>query len=148
MDQPSAESMLRALDRFVGEWTMAASPPGGPPWPGSGHVHFEWMDGEDFLLQRWLVDMPEAPNGSAIIGVDSAHGTYVQLYSDERRVYRIYTMGLDGDVWTLRRDGPPFSQRFTGTFSADGATITGRWELAEEGEDWRTDFDLVYTCVA
>ena len=37
MDQPRADSMLRELDRFVGEWTMTAGPPGGPQWPGEAH---------------------------------------------------------------------------------------------------------------
>ena len=148
MGQPTAEAVLRALDRFVGEWTMVAGPPGGPPWPGAGHVRFEWMAGGTFLLQRWTVDNPDAPDGTAIIGCDAANGTYTQLYSDERGVCRVYEMRLEGDVWTLQRAGVPFAQRFTGTFSADGATITGRWELAHEGEDWETDFELVYTRIA
>ena len=57
-------------------------------------------------------------------------------------------MGLRGGEWTLRREGPPFAQRFHGTFSADGRTITGRWELQEPGEEWQTDFDATYTRVA
>jgi hypothetical protein len=145
MDQPTAETMLRALDRFVGEWTMAATPPGGPPWPGAGRVRFAWLDGGAFLLQRWTVDLPEAPDGTAIIGCDAANGAYVQLYADERGVCRVYEMRLDGDAWTLRRAGAPFAQRFTGAFSADGATIIGRWELAQDGEEWQTDFDVTYT---
>ena len=67
VDQPTADSMLRALDRFVGEWTMAAAPPGGPPRPGGARVRFEWLDGGAFLVQRWSVELPEAPDGTAII---------------------------------------------------------------------------------
>jgi hypothetical protein len=137
--------MLRQLDPFVGEWAMEAAPPGGPPWPGAGRMHFAWLDGGRFLVQRWTVDMPEAPDGTAIIGCDAANGTYYQLYSDERGVCRVYEMGLRGCEWTLRRAGKPFAQRFTGTFSEDGRTITGRWELAEDGQNWRIDFDLTYT---
>lgn len=37
----------------------------------------------------------------------------------------------------------PFSQRFSATFSDDGNTITGRWEIAEDGTDYATDFDLI-----
>ena len=148
MNQATAGDMLKALDRFVGEWTMAAAPPGGPAWPGEGRVRFEWLAGGAFLSQRWTVDLPEAPNGSAIIGCDAANGTYVQLYSDERGVCRVYAMGLHDGAWTLRRDGEPFAQRFTGTFSDDGATIRGRWELAEDGGDWKPDFDVTYTRVA
>jgi hypothetical protein len=147
MDQPTAETMLRALGRFVGEWTMAAGPPGGPPWSGAARVWFEWLPGEVFLRQRWTVDHPDAPDGTAIIGCDAANGAYTQLYADERGVCRVYEMRLDGDVWTLRRTGAPFAQRFTGTFSAGDAAITGRWELAREGADWATDFEVVYTRV-
>jgi hypothetical protein len=49
-------------------------------------------------------------------------------------------------VWKLWRDGRPFSQRFTGTFSEDGRTIAGRWEMQEDGQ-WKTDFELTYTKV-
>ena len=57
-------------------------------------------------------------------------------------------MGLRGEKRTLQREGPPFAQRFHGTFSADGGTITGRWELREPGEGWKTDFEVTYTRVA
>ncbi len=56
-------------------------------------------------------------------------------------------MSLADGVWKLWRNGQPFSQRFTGTFSADAKTITGRWETADDGKTWRTDFDLTYTKV-
>ena len=153
MDKDNTESMLEELDRFIGEWTMTAGPPGGPPWPGEARVRFEWLDGRAFLVERWTLaaaGLPEGTptSGTSILGCDAAHGTYFQLYYDDRGVHRVYEMGLRGGEWTLRRAAPPFAQRFTGTFSADGATITGRWELAREGEDWETDFDLVYTRIA
>lgn len=153
MDQPTAEATLRALDRFVGDWEMVATPPGGPPWPGCARVTFAWLDGGAFLVQRWQLDAPELPEGTlrrgtAVIGCDAANGGYIQLYSDDRGVCRVYEMGLRGDAWTLQRSGAPFAQRFTGRFATDSATITGRWELAEDGATWRTDFDVTYTRVA
>ena len=45
-------------------------------------------------------------------------------------------MSIGGGVWKLWREGPPFGQRFTGTFSEDGNTINGRWEIAEDGENY------------
>jgi hypothetical protein len=148
MDQPTAESMLKELDGFVGEWTME----GTPPWQGKARVRFEWLGGGALLAQRWTLDLAGAPegvptSGTSIVGCDAANGTYVQLYSDDRGVCRVYEMGLRDGVWTLRRTGAPFAQRFTGRFSDDGKTITGRWELAEHGMDWRTDFDVTYTRV-
>lgn len=147
MDQPTAEAMLRQLDKFVGEWTLEATPPGGPPWSGGGRAWYAWHDSGMFLIERSTVELPEAPDGTAIIGCDAANGTYTQLYSDERGVCRVYQMSLSGNTWKLWREGAPFAQRFTGTFSDDGNTITGRWEVMEEGKPWRTDFDLTFTRV-
>jgi hypothetical protein len=68
----------------------------------------------------------------------------MQLYSDERGVCRIYEMTIGNGEWKLWREGEPFSQRFTATFGDDGNTITGRWEIAEDGINYATDFDLIY----
>jgi hypothetical protein len=99
------------------------------------------------LVERWHVDLPEAPDGVAVIGCDGTSDTYTQLYTDERDVQRIYKMSLGDGVWKLWRDGERFSQRFTGRFSASGKRIDGRWEIAEDGTTWKTDFDLTYTKV-
>ena len=50
-------------------------------------------------------------------------------------------------VWELWRDSPNLSQCFTGTFSDDGKTITGRWERSSDGSNWEHDFDLTYVKV-
>jgi hypothetical protein len=34
--------------------------------------------------------------------------------------------------------------RALATFSDDGNTITGRWEIADDGTNYTTDFDLIY----
>jgi hypothetical protein len=53
-------------------------------------------------------------------------------------------MSIGNGEWKLWREGEQFAQRYTGTFSDDGNTITGRWEIAEDGTKYRTDFDLIY----
>jgi hypothetical protein len=162
MEQPRRDPALERLDALVGEWSTEARPPGGPPWPGGGRATFEWLEGRRFLIERMTVDLPEAPDGIAIIGLKDAPAdadavsdepgdageAYRQHYFDSRGVHRIYEMTLSDGVWKLWRDSPdPFPQRFTGTFSDDGKTITGRWEKAEDGTTWVTDFDLTYTKV-
>jgi hypothetical protein len=147
MGESTDTAARERLQALVGEWTTVAEPPGGPPWLGEGRVVFTWLDDAPLLIERWHVDLPEAPDGVAVIGCDGMNGSYYQLYTDDRDVQRIYAMSLDGGVWKLWRDGSPFSQRFTGTFSDDGTSIAGRWEIAEDGSTWRTDFDLTYTKV-
>jgi hypothetical protein len=53
-------------------------------------------------------------------------------------------MSIGNGEWKLWREGEPLSQRFTATLSDDGNTITGRWEIAEDGTNYTTDFDLIY----
>jgi hypothetical protein len=52
-------------------------------------------------------------------------------------------MSIGDGEWKLWREGEPFAQRFTAQISDDGDTIEGRWEL-NEGDGWKTDFDLTY----
>jgi hypothetical protein len=138
---------MRALDPLVGEWTMEAGPPDGPAWEGEARVSFEWL-GDAYLIERWTVEQPEAPDGIAVIGPDESGESFVQHYFDSRGVARVYSMSLEEGVWKLWRDGEEFSQRFSGTFSDDGQRIDGRWEIAHDGENWETDFDLTYIKVS
>jgi hypothetical protein len=144
VDQPTADEALRRLDPAVGAWTLEARPPDGEPWPGGGRSTFECHPSGAYLVQRTIVELPEVPDSISIIGCDGASGTYVQLYSDERGVSRVYEMSIGDGEWTLWRTGEPFAQRFSATFSEDGNTILGRWEMSEDGVDYVTDFDLVY----
>jgi hypothetical protein len=118
--------------------------------------NLEWASGGAFLLQRveLLVDravVPHdaAPDSIAIIGPAADRSAYLQHYFDARGVARVYQMTLDARTWTLTRttaDFTPlnFSQRYTGTISEDGQTITGYWESAANDDEWQKDFDLIY----
>ena len=144
MNQPTADEALRKLDPLVGAWTLEARPPGGEAWPGGGRSTFEWHPSGAYLVQHTVIELPEAPDSLSIIGCDGASGTFTQLYSDERGVSRVYEMSIGDGEWKLWRTGAPFSQRFNATFSEDGNTILGRWEMSEDGVDYVSDFDLVY----
>ena len=146
MDQPTAEHALAELEPLIGEWTLEATPPGGEPWPGEAGATFEWHDSRAFVVERSWVEMPEAPDAVCIIGCDAAKGTYYQLYSDDRGVCRVYEMSIGNGELKLWREGPPFAHRFTARLE-DGDTIVGRWEYAEDGISFQTDFDLVFNRV-
>lgn len=153
---------LARLDVFIGGWSMEARFPGPEPagaavgqagsQAGGGPVvrsWFEWaLDGQ-FLLQRAEAPIPDAPDSLAIVAAGPRDGGYTQHYYDSRGVVRLYAMSFDGGAWTLTREAPDFSpldfgQRFTGTFSADGNTITGAWEKRFDGGEWEHDFALIY----
>ena len=93
---------------------------------------------------------PDAPDGIALIGIDSTEGTLVQHYFDSRGVAPLYEMGFTDGVWTLLRiaENPDFSQRFTGRFDETGKSIAGHWEISDDqGSSWSSDFGLTYTRV-
>jgi hypothetical protein len=135
---------LQRLDPLIGEWSVEAISPEGEPWLGEARVTFEWHDPRAHVVERSIVDAPEAPSGISIVGCDAANGTYYQLYSDERGVCRVYEMSIGDGEWRLWRRGAPFPQRFTGRFEDGGNTIVGRWEKAEDGANYETDFGLIY----
>jgi len=141
---------LKRLEPFIGEWSLEMVMPGQDAMPDIGaRVSFEWMPGELWLVQRWKVPIPEAPDGIAIIGQGEGPGGLLQHYFDQRGVARVYEMAFEGGVWTLQRikaDFSPFefAQRFTGTFSEDGARIDGTWEIAHDKQTWAIDFGLNY----
>jgi len=144
------------LEPLIGEWSMAMVMPGKEipkELPDVGaRVIFEWMGDKAFVLERWTVPIPEAPDGLAVIGWDEGRRTFLQHYFDERGVARVYEMSLADGVWRLTRTKPDFSpfdfsQRFTGTLTGDGKRIDGTWEIAHDQKTWAKDFDLIYTRV-
>ena len=146
-----------ALEPLIGEWSMAMVMPGEKTpekLPDIGaRVKFEWLGNRAFVVERWTVPVPEAPDGLAVIGWDEGRGTFLQHYFDTRTVARIYEMSFEKGVWTLERTKPDFSpyefsQRFTGTLSKDGKRIDGTWEIANDKKTWEKDFDLIYTRIS
>lgn len=142
---------LTRLGALTGRWEMEASfdagffGEGSPPATGrGGSTTFEWLDGEFFLIQRFVSGHPAAPSGIAIIGPGTVPDSFTQHYYDSRGVTREYQMTLDGGVWELWRAAPGFWQRYRGVFSGDGTTITGAWEASADGREWQHDFGLTY----
>ena len=142
-------SSLETLQPLVGTWDVSVTFPGAEP-AGGATTEFEFMEGGRFLVQRWTVPVPEAPDGIAVIGYDEGRATLLQHYFDTRGVARVYEMGFEDGLWTLERTTPDFSelgfwQRFEGRLSDDGNVITGAWQICHDEATWEHDFDMTYT---
>jgi hypothetical protein len=143
------DKRLERLEAFVGEWRVEAPAfPLPPEIADAARMSFEWTLGGAYLLQRSSIPVPEAPDSLSVIAPDGGDG-YTQHYFDSRGIVRIYAMTFDGRDWTLERRAPdfsplPFHQRWVGQLSADGNTISGRWEASPDGNDWELDFELAY----
>jgi Protein of unknown function (DUF1579) len=98
---------------------------------------YEWLPGGFALLHS--VDArvgDEKVEGAEIIGWDPARGAYVTQYfgSDGPSAYEASLAEEDGRLtWSMRSA----ADRFSGTFSDDGDTISGRWEQLDGDGSWR-----------
>ena len=142
---------LDQLAPLLGEWNMEITSVSSFKDPSAvvrGHSSFTWLESGAFLIQRSEIPNSDFPTSTSVMGPDDEAGTYRMLYYDSCGVSRIYRMTFSGGIWTLWRDFPGFSQRFHGTFSEDGRTITAYWEKSTDSTNWEHDFDLAYTRVS
>ena len=135
---------LEELEPLVGEWATEVELPGAS---GAirGRTTFSWLEGGGYLIQRATMEDPNFPTGVMVIGPDLRGERVVQHYFDSRGVARVYDISLEDGVLRVWRDDSDFAQRYTGTFSADGTTVSGAWEICDDGETWAHDFALTYT---
>ena len=96
---------LQSLEPFLGTWTLEPILPGAPPTDIRGHVTFEWLSGGGFLVERWEVPVPDAPNGLAVIGF---HQRPQKVSPAPLRFSRGCTRLRDG---LRRRDMDPLAHR-------------------------------------
>ena len=143
-------SALDELTPSIGEWNIEITSMSfheDTSAVARGQSSFDWLEGGAFLVQHSEIPDSNFPTSTSVIGPDDEAGTYRMLYYDSRGVSRIYRMTFSGGIWTLWRDFPGFSQRFHGTFSEDGKTVSAYWEKSTDGSNWEHDFDLTYTKV-
>lgn len=136
------------LEALVGEWHTTGrtrSTPSAPSVEIDATDVYEWLPGRSGLLHRVDARMgEERVEGAEIIGYDPSRGAYVTLYfgSDGTNGYEASLTEEDGAVhWRMHSE----RDRFRGTFSDDGATITGHWELLDEDGNWHPWMDLQLT---
>jgi hypothetical protein len=135
-------AQLELLRALAGTWTTEGAHSLLPDAAIHGETTFEWLDGERFLVMRSHYDHPEIPDAITVTGVVDEQLT--MHYFDSRGVHRVYSVEMSADTWRFWRDDPGFSQEFTGTFSEDGDTITGRGRSSRDGAKWDDDVALTY----
>jgi hypothetical protein len=144
---------LQHLKRLVGTWTTEGTHPARPGLVIRGTSTFEWLEGEQFLIQRARTDQPEFPASLTVTGfVDRDRdepakdddATMAMHYYDSRGVFRTFKAAIDDKVWRMWNDSPGFAQRFTGTFADGGSTIVFVTQLCRDGSTWKDDLELTY----
>jgi hypothetical protein len=144
-DKPGSEH--EALAALVGRWRTSGRTLETAEAPATIEAvdTYEWLPGRFALLHE--VDArvgEERVEGAEIIGWDPARHSYVTQYfgSDGPNAYEASLRHEDGVlVWRMRSA----TDRFTGTFSDDGNTIAGHWELLDARGSWRPWMDITLT---
>jgi hypothetical protein len=142
MAESTRNPQLEPMNGLVGAWTVEATHPAYPSLVVAGVSTFEWLEGERFLIQRSRNEHPDFPDSIGILGAfDEALALH---YYDSRGVHRIYEVSFGDGAWSMSRDAPGFSQRFTGTFGDGGDTLSGLWKLSEDGSSWADDLAITF----
>jgi hypothetical protein len=71
-DHDNTPPEMQRLALFVGDWTLAAGFGGEPSGEPLGRATFEWALGDQYVIEKSTVDVPEAPDGLARDGLASA----------------------------------------------------------------------------
>ncbi|HEX3542435.1 MAG TPA: hypothetical protein VHT75_18545 [Acidimicrobiales bacterium] len=137
---------------LVGRWIAEATHPAFPGTVISGSSDVEWLEGEQFLIQRSHYDHPDFPDTISVIG--DTDGLHLH-YFDSRGVYRIYEVTVAADGWTvaMARKAPPgafassdphFAQRVTYRFRDADQEIAGKAQLSYDDVNWNDDLEVTY----
>src|SRR6266542_4394017 len=65
----TSNPQFQSFGAFVGEWTIEVAHRLLPGVLVRGSTVFEWLEGEQFLIQRARMEHPDFPDAIAIIGV-------------------------------------------------------------------------------
>jgi len=145
--QPPAipDPALTCLDAFVGKWDTVGeiqASPYGPAGKILGTDTYEWLPGGFFLVHRVDVRMGDQKNESIeIIGYDASNKTYPMHSFDSDGNHIVMQAAVLGDTWTFTGE----IMRFTGTFSEDGKSISGKWEYLRDNSTWHPWMDVILT---
>lgn len=135
----------RRLEIFVGEWRTEGEVLASDSSPAVRFTAldtYEWLAGGFFLLHHVDAQMGDTQvKALEVIGYDAASQTYTTHSYDNLGGSIAYQGILSGRAWTVFGD----SERFHGEFSADGNTLTGRWEQRRDGSNWRPWMDVKLT---
>ena len=134
------KSGLEQLHVLLGSWVTESKRYS----EGRGFTTITPTEDGEFLRVDSTAEDERFPHSTQIIGSDEAGDECTALYFDSRGVHRVYRMRVTDGVWRMWRDAPGFNQRYVGKIGEDGKTITGQWEMSEDGKQWHVDFDLSY----
>jgi hypothetical protein len=127
---PSPDPALKALDPFVGTWTLKGHMLGSDEETISGRATYRWLEGGFFLQQDIEIDFAGSfhVKSHELIGYDPETKAFSSLvFSNMSPVPLPYRWEVDGRKVKITVSYPPLDATFTGEFSEEGDTFGGGW---------------------
>jgi hypothetical protein len=134
---PTPDPALRALDPFVGTWSMKGHLLGSDEETILGRATYRWLEGGFFMQQDIELDFAGTVEVKSheLIGYDPETKAFSSLvFSNLSPSPLPYTWDVQGRDVTISVSYGPLDATFTGAFSEDGASFSGGWR-ANSGAD-------------
>jgi Protein of unknown function (DUF1579) len=169
-DDPARDSSTRTpspetqrLGALVGRWRSEGHVVADSPVPITGTDIYEWLPGGFFLVHHVDVVVGEQKvQAIEIIGEhDPATDSYTCCaYDNEGNITimrarvddrGVWAFGGGGDVAQPAQSGSaeePAAVRSTLTVSADGQSMSAKWERSDDGSAWQPWMDMTFTRMA
>lgn len=142
---PKPDPALKRLEAFVGKWNTEGQIKASPLGPAGnliGTDTYEWLAGGFFLIHRVDVHMGDQKTESIeIIGYDTSNEIYPMHSFDSQGNSIVMQARVTGDTWMFTSE----AMRFTGVFSKDGKSISGKWEYLGDDSNWHRWMDVKLT---
>ncbi|HEV3475074.1 MAG TPA: DUF1579 family protein [Actinomycetota bacterium] len=126
---PSPDPALKALDQFVGRWSMEGHLVGSTDNAIIGQATYRWVSGGFFLEQRLELDfMGMKIQSLELIGYDPETNTFPStVYSNMSPTPLPYRWEIDDGNVAISVSYGPLDATFKGSFSQDGKSFSGGW---------------------
>jgi hypothetical protein len=127
---PTPDPAFKALDQFVGTWSMKGHLLGSDEETIVGRATYQWLEGGFFLQQDIELDfagMVEV-RSHELIGYDPEAGSFSSLvFSNMSPTPLPYQWQVQGREVTITVSYGPLDATFKGAFSEDGDSFSGGW---------------------
>ena len=126
---PKPDPSLKALDKFVGIWSMSGNLIGADEEILKGEAKFEWLPGGFFLKQQVKMTFMGMPiESTELVGYDPETKSLKSfVYSNMSPMPLPYFWKVDGDDIEISVSYGPLDAMMTAKFGKDGKSYSGGW---------------------
>ena len=128
---------LSRFQIFIGVWNTTGEvleTEAGPAGSLIATDTYRWLPGRHFIVHEVDARFDGAPARSMeVMGYDPTAKRHFARSYDDQGLSELYAVELRGRHWAIRGE----TLRFSGRFDADGARLSGLWEMTRREGGWQ-----------